>query len=74
MNFYRKKYGKILKVKYAIGARDLIVNEDKTIDLLIPALKLFTNQALRVNKLIEYRAIETDADWRNISKLYKKAQ
>ncbi|MBQ7286950.1 MAG: glycosyltransferase [Candidatus Gastranaerophilales bacterium] len=29
---YEKKYGKTLKVKYAIGARDLIVNEDKTID------------------------------------------
>ena len=30
---YEEKYGKILKVKYAIGNRDLIVNEDKTIDI-----------------------------------------
>ncbi|MBQ4646971.1 MAG: glycosyltransferase [Candidatus Gastranaerophilales bacterium] len=30
---YEKKYGKVLKVKYALGARDLIVNEDKTIDI-----------------------------------------
>ena len=30
---YERKYGIILKVKYAIGSRDLIVNEDKTIDV-----------------------------------------
>lgn len=30
---YERKYGVILKVKYAIGSRDLIVNEDKTIDV-----------------------------------------
>ena len=30
---YEKKYGVILKVKYAIGSRDLIVHEDKTIDV-----------------------------------------
>lgn len=30
---YEEKYGKVLKVKYAIGNRDLIVNEDKTIDI-----------------------------------------
>lgn len=30
---YEEKYGKVLKVKYAIGNRDLIVNEDKTIDV-----------------------------------------
>ena len=30
---YEEKYGKVLKVKYAIGSRDLIVNEDKTIDI-----------------------------------------
>ena len=29
---YEKKYGKILKVKYAIGSRQLIVHPDKTID------------------------------------------
>ena len=30
---YEEKYGVVLKVKYAIGNRDLIVNEDKTIDV-----------------------------------------
>ncbi|MBR5304488.1 MAG: glycosyltransferase [Candidatus Gastranaerophilales bacterium] len=30
---YEEKYGKILKIKYAIGNRDLIVNENKTIDI-----------------------------------------
>ena len=29
---YEERYGVALKVKYAIGARELIVNEDKTID------------------------------------------
>lgn len=30
---YEEKYKKILKVKYAIGSRDLIIHEDKTIDI-----------------------------------------
>ena len=32
LRYYKRKYGRILKVKYALGARDLIVNPDKTID------------------------------------------
>ena len=30
---YEEKYGVVLKVKYTIGDRDLIINEDKTIDI-----------------------------------------
>ena len=29
---YEEKYGVVLKVKYAIGSRDLIIHDDKTID------------------------------------------
>ncbi len=33
IKIYEKKYGTVLKVKYAIGSKDLIVNKDKTIDV-----------------------------------------
>ena len=74
---YEEKYGVALKVKYAIGNRDLIVNEDKTID--VSKLRFDAQEQLKqvmeilgdYTKYIEFFAF---IDYKDLPKYYTGAK
>ncbi len=74
---YEKKYNKILKVQYAIGNRDLIVHEDKSIDY--SKLRFDAQEQLKkveeilgdVRKYIEFFPF---IDYKDLPKYYTQAR
>ena len=74
---YEKKYGIRLKVQYAIGSRDLIVNEDKTIDYsklrndAQEQLKQFTEILGDYTKYVEFFSF---IDYKDLPKYYTGAR